>query len=129
MACSLRTGKDPKTIDNPAYSIPRTSSNYKRADLSRIVMQTENSNMEQDEEEEQQKTGGSSKWDHHITLALIITVVSALLLNPISFAFGICGIVFAYKVNSHTHTQAQVNECLIAIYFRHGKLQGKISTS
>ena len=92
----LLPGKDPEMVENPAYSVPKITQSHRRADLSRVVMQTES--RVQEEEEEQIKTGESSKWDHHITLAVVITLVSLLLLNPLSFALGLCGIFFAYKV-------------------------------
>lgn len=50
------------------------------------------------EEVDEEKTGGSSKWDHHLTLALIIALISALFLNPFAFGFGLGAIYFAYKV-------------------------------
>ena len=47
-----------------------------------------------------EKTGSSSKWDHHISLALVFTIVSVLCLNPFALACGIASIYFAVVVIS-----------------------------
>ena len=52
------------------------------------------------ENSEFEKIGESSKWDHHITLAVIATIVSSLCLNPFAVAFGIGAIYFSITVRA-----------------------------
>ena len=47
----------------------------------------------------QEKTGESSKWDHHITLAIVITTLSVIVLNLFGLVCGIAAIYFACRVS------------------------------
>ncbi len=52
-------------------------------------------------EEDIDKIGKSSKWDHHITLAMVVTILSVFALNFIGLFCGIAAIYFAYKVKKY----------------------------
>lgn len=50
------------------------------------------------------RIGKSSRWDHHITFAVVITVLSVFALNLAGLFCGIAGIYFAFKVSENAGT-------------------------
>ena len=47
---------------------------------------------------EDDRIGKSSKWDHHITLAVVVTILSVFAFNFLGLFCGVAGIYFAFKV-------------------------------
>jgi fatty acid desaturase len=45
--------------------------------------------------EEFEKIGSSTKWDHHITGAIVFTIIAAVCFNPLAFGCGIASVCFA----------------------------------
>jgi hypothetical protein len=48
--------------------------------------------------EEFEKIGSSTKWDHHITGAIVFTIIAAVCFNPLAFGCGIASVCFAVMV-------------------------------
>ncbi len=48
---------------------------------------------------DEDRVGKSSKWDHHLSLAVLVTVLSVFALNIFGLFCGVAGIFFAYKVS------------------------------
>ena len=54
------------------------------------------------------RLGKHSKWDHHLTLAVVVTILSVFTFNFIGLFCGFAGIYFAYRVRNWNHYYIQV---------------------